>query len=295
MSGLAVLERRRRIAQDRRGNLVRRVATERMVPPDQLVQQDPERELVGPVIDLASLELLGGHVGERADGGARRGELDRRGSLRAGHLRIDELGHPEIEDLRGAARRDEDVLGLQVAVHDSAGVRRRQAAGDRRRDVQRLRPRQRAAAQTPPQRLAFEELGDKEEVAVLLADVVDGEDAGMRQRGHRPRLAGESRDGVGVEVAVRRQDLDRDVTPEPRVVGTIDLAHAAGSKERDDPVRAEGPASRDHGVGLRHSSGHAPPTATGRCPLGRCSRARSRRTPASRTRRRAAPAWRPRR
>ena len=36
-----------------------------------------------------------------------------------------------------------------------------------------------------------------------------------------------------------RQDLDRDLAPEPRVARAVHLAHAAGAERRDDLVGAE--------------------------------------------------------
>ena len=75
---------------------------------------------------------------------------------------------------------DEEVLGLEIAMHDALLVRRRQAARD-------LHARSRslcAAGAAAPRkwsrrRLAFEQLGDQIGRAVLLADVIDGENVGM--------------------------------------------------------------------------------------------------------------------
>jgi hypothetical protein len=57
----------------------------------------------------------------------------------------DELRDAEVEDLHHLARRtvrEEDVLGLEVAVHDPALVRGSERVADLERDLQRVDERQ---------------------------------------------------------------------------------------------------------------------------------------------------------
>ena len=54
--------------------------------------------------------------------------------------------------------------------------------------------------------------------------------------------------GVGVAVVVRVQDLDRARATERRLLGLVDLAHAAARDEADDP-EAVGDDAPDQGVG----------------------------------------------
>ena len=61
----------------------------------------------------------------------------------------------------------------------------------------------------------------------------------MFKRGDQPRFADHSRNRGGVCEQVWRKHLDRDVTPESRVVSAVDLAHAAGAERCDDHVRSE--------------------------------------------------------
>ena len=61
----------------------------------------------------------------------------------------------------------------------------------------------------------------------------------MIQRSQQPRLALEAREPLAVGRERVGQDLDRDVAPEPRVARAIDLAHAAGTQERDDLVHTQ--------------------------------------------------------
>ena len=48
-----------------------------------------------------------------------------------------------------------------------------------------------------------------------------------------------NRPAVGVRGKLRRQELQRDVAIEPRVAGTIDLAHASGADGSDNAIRSE--------------------------------------------------------
>ena len=58
----------------------------------------------------------------------------------------------------------------------------------------------------------------------------------MIERGGRVRLALEAPEPLGIGRQRRGQHLDRDVAPEPRVAGAIDLAHSTRAERRDDLV-----------------------------------------------------------
>ena len=70
-------------------------------------------------------------------------------------------------------------------------------------------------------------------------DVVDGRDVGMIQNAGRPRLLLEAPQAIRVGGKRRRQDFDRDVAPESRVLGPIDLPHPSRAEGGQDFVRAE--------------------------------------------------------
>jgi hypothetical protein len=63
-----------------------------------------------------------------------------------------------------------------------------------------------------------------------------------------PGFGLEASDEVRVARAGARQRLDRDVASQPRIVGAIDLAHAAGADQAVDLVRAEPRARRERVV-----------------------------------------------
>lgn len=58
----------------------------------------------------------------------------------------------------------------------------------------------------------------------------------MAQRGRRPRFLLEAAQAIGIGREDVGQDLDRDVAAEPRVMGAIDLSHAAAANQRQDVV-----------------------------------------------------------
>ena len=152
----------------------------------------------------------------------------------------------EVEDLHLAVAGQEEVVGLEVAVHDAAGVRGGEPGRDLRGDLERLARRQRAADQALAQRLAVEQLHRGEGDLAVLAEIEDRQDVRMRERRDRLGLALEARQRVGVGGEMRRQDLDRHLAVELGVAGAEDLAHPALAELGDDLVGAE-PGS-DHRV-----------------------------------------------
>ena len=151
---------RRVFPQDRVHRLGGRVAAERALARQHLVEDRAEREDVGARVGGLAAHLLGRHVAERAQHDAR--APCRRsaagGSSPASPPRVRQLRQPEVEDLDAAVLRHEHVLRLQVAVDDALLVRRGQAVGDLHGEVDGLAGREPAAGQSAAQRLAFEQL-----------------------------------------------------------------------------------------------------------------------------------------
>jgi hypothetical protein len=69
------------------------------------------------------------------------------------------------------------------------------------------------------------------------ADVVDGDDVGVREPRHRPRLAQEPRAAPIARVRRRLEQLDRQLAVELGVVGRVDDAHGAGADAIKDQYR----------------------------------------------------------
>jgi hypothetical protein len=209
------------------------------------------------VVGVFVQDLLGRHVGQRADPGVRArriggGErVGRRGPVAARNaagleLGADrarsagELGQAEVEDLRHAFRRADQVRRLDVAVDDAPGVRAAETAGDLDRDVERERERQRTALDPLLDRLAFVERHHDEGLAVALLDRVDRADVRMVEGRRRARLLQEAPARAGIGREVGREELQRDRPLEARVLGGVDLAHAAPASFPENPVVREG-------------------------------------------------------
>jgi hypothetical protein len=138
-----------------------------------------QRPQVGGRADGLGLDLLGRHVGGRADhqpGGGQPGvALDR--------------GDAEVGQLGGAVLADHDVLGLEVAVDDPGPVgglqRVQQAQPEPGGPLRAERP---AGADQLLQGRGRDQLHDDEVLAAVVGDVVDGDHAGVAEPGGRPRL-----------------------------------------------------------------------------------------------------------
>ena len=88
-------------------------------------------------------------------------------------------------------------------------------------------------------RLAVDELHDQEGAAVGVADVVQGDDAGMVERARGLRLAQQPRLPAGVALDLARQQLERHLAAQPLIDRAIDLAHRAAAERADDAVMRE--------------------------------------------------------
>ena len=93
---------------------------------------------------------------------------------------------------------DEDVRGLDVAVHDAAGVGGLEGIGDLRAEIEQRLELERARPEPVPQRLALEQLHRDEGLALVLVDVVDRADVGVLERGGRAGFALQPLERLGV-------------------------------------------------------------------------------------------------
>ena len=214
---------------------------ERATPAQHLVDDDAERELVAAKVHCPARGLLRRHVADRAEdhaGVGRRGVGERLGLRRRCRLRHP-LRDPEVEDLHVAVRGQEDVLGLEIAVRDAAGMCRGEAAGKLSRHVDGAAETEGALVERVPKRLPAEELGDQVRHGPLGADVEDGQDVRVIERRGGARLHFESAKTIRVRDELARQHLHRDVASQPRIVALVDLAHPAGAEQADDFIGSD--------------------------------------------------------
>ena len=116
------------------------------------------------------------------------------------------------------------------------------------------------------QRAAADELHREEDVALVGALVVDGDDVGVGQPGRRVRLADEPGDELLVVGQARVHHLERDRAVETVVVGLVDRGHPAPRQPGADAVAPveQLPDERvaDSRVHARESTGDRPGPAS---------------------------------
>jgi hypothetical protein len=138
------------------------------------------------------------------------------------------LGEPEVQDLRVAPRRDEDVRRLDVPVDEAAGMRRIEGVGDLGRPGDELVRRDRPAVDPLLERGSFEKLHHDERPTLVIADVEDAADVRVAERGG----------GAGLTLlqVLLGQELERDLASEPCVLGLVHDAHASAAQPAEDAV-----------------------------------------------------------
>ena len=167
-------------------------------------------------------------------------------------MRLDELGEAEIENFHAAIAREENVVGLEIAVDDAFVVRGGEAAGDLVCDLERLARREstllaggnfsssgrarrtcRAGArrscsrrtpvhrETLAERFAFEELGDDVGRAIVHAEIVHGENIRMIELARGARFLFKAAQAFGIFRERSRQYFYGDVAAELRIAGAM--------------------------------------------------------------------------
>ena len=191
---------RRLVPQDGRNGVADRLPKERPLAREQLIENRPEREKVASVIDENPSKLLGRHIADRPHHhpGLRVPHDSRRARQIGRGDGIDSLRHAEVEDLDVAVLRHEHVFRLQVAMDHALPVRRGKAVDGLERVVERLPLKDWSRIELPAQGLALQKLHDGVRDAVLVAEIVNREDVGMRKRRDGLRFALESRQCVGI-------------------------------------------------------------------------------------------------
>jgi hypothetical protein len=135
-------------------------------------------------------------------------------------------------------------------MHDAFGVRGVERVGGIDSQRQQRFDFHRASGDGVLQRLPVETLHGDEGGPGFLADVVNGANVGMVQRGCRFGFAAKTFEGLPVLRQILRQKFQRDKSVEPGVLRLVDHAHATATKFFGDAVMRNGLA--DQGLGVRH-------------------------------------------
>ena len=211
------------------------LAEERHPAGEALVQHEPQRVEVGPPVEAAAAHLLGRQVLGRPHHDVVAGQVV------AGA--VEALGDPEVGQQDPAVGGDEDVARLDVAV-DEAGV---VGGVERRRDARADVDRQLGAqpglhVEQLAQALAVDELHDDGLAALVLEDVVDGDDVRVGQPGHGDGLTAETLGDDRVGGQARLEPLEGDLAIERDVGGEPHLGHPA---LRQSPLEPVAPGEHD--------------------------------------------------
>ena len=228
-----------------------------MLPGDQFVHHDGEREQIRSAVERLATKLFGRHVADRPGWS---------------NLRRDPIGRPhvshgdsEVEHDDAPVRRAHHVLRLEVAVDDARGVRRRERLEHLEHHRNRIPRGERSARELSLYRLSLDKAGDDERLALLLDERAHGRDVRMigQPRG-RPGLLAQRAPGVLVTDDRRVHGLDGDDGLEHRVASSVNDSHPARPHDALDDVGTEPSAGREGrswsgADGARHSCGAAGP------------------------------------
>ena len=177
------------------------------------------------MIHRAACRLLGRHVARRADDDARcRGLRQRRQLGIVTRSASHRLRKTEVQDLDQAVVRHHQIVGLQIAVDDTRSVGLAEPVADLGGNGDRLRDGERAVLEERPQRSPLDELHRDIGGALVLGDVVNGDDVGMVQSRRAAGFTLESLQALGVGGEIAGKNLDGNVPAELSVPGPVNLA-----------------------------------------------------------------------
>ena len=158
--------------------------------------------------------------------------------------RVGHAGDAEVEDLQQSVGIDHQVGRLDVPVDDAGAVCVGEAIAQFLDQLELARQRERGTlCNDLRQRLAGDVLHRDEGLAIVLADVVDGDNIWMLQPAGRPGLA---REPVVELFSVGAEDLDSDRAVDRRVEGEIEHAHSAMPEQLADLVSTNCGGQRRH-------------------------------------------------
>jgi hypothetical protein len=146
---------------------------------------------------------------------------------RSGPLEPGGAREAEVEDADAAVAADEHVARLEVAVDDAGVVGGGEASAGLDEHGDDLAPGAFFMAQPAAQGAALDQLHGDEDLALKLADLVDGDDVGVREAGERLRLAQQAAAARRALSELGAEDLEGDLAVELFVPRGEDQPHAS--------------------------------------------------------------------
>ena len=210
---------------------------------EQLVRDDAERVAVA----RRSRRVASGLLGREIPGGSE----DRSGQgqgVEAGGGSDAEVGH-----VHAILVVQQEVRGLHVSMHDALCVGGVQTRSRLAEPLDRSARSNRSRSNSIVDRSSIEVFHDDERLAVVLADVEDGDDVRVRGEARCGScLARESRAYVRVTRVAFGEHLHRDRSAEEAVGRAVDVAHPAARERADGGVaRRQDPLGHGEGVPVR--------------------------------------------
>ena len=203
-------------------------------PGERVEEHAAERVDVGAPVHLLAADLLRRDVVDGPDELAGAGQ-----PLRGGGV----LGEPEVRQVDVVAlvaALDEDVAGLDVAVHEAAGVRRVERAPDVGDDLRRARRLQRPLLGDDRPEVGPVDVAHRDEQrARILSRVVHGDDVGVIDRRDVAQLAREARAELDLLGELGRDELERDMTLQHDVDRLVDDPHPAAADESLEAIASD--------------------------------------------------------
>jgi adenine-specific DNA-methyltransferase len=219
-----------------RHDLGRGSAVERTATLQELGEQAPHGVQIGARADPQRPALLGAHVLDRSADRVGLGE-------RARVVGIADAREAEIEHFQGdrpvVVAGAEQVLGLEIAMHDVTRVRGAERVEHRQEHVGDLGERRQAPELGEPRRdrLAREPLHHDEHRARLIARELEHlDDVRVVEQGRGACLAAKAAHVVGVRRHPRTHDLDGHIGPPGEHASAVHLARATSPDPLDDLV-----------------------------------------------------------
>src|SRR6185436_14167886 len=156
----------------------------------------------------------------------------------------------EVEHLDHSGRSDLDVGWFEIAVHDALVVGGSEGIGNLACRVYGLALREWPEGDTVGERFSVDEFENEctdfitrvssvRSFSDAMLEAINGPNVLMVQRSKDSRLTREPPKTIGIRRPFARQNLDGDITPEPRIARSIDFTHPALTDLGGDLVHAK--------------------------------------------------------